>query len=128
LSKRRLNLRGDRKHLFKDAFQRHRMAADAAKMEKFAIALPFTLFESDLMIIVVAAESDGKLVKMESIGFFSVPFCLLDLADHAVVHGSSPWEKKRHAGAMAPCLWDLRQLSIHTAHGGFPPRRRIIEV
>jgi hypothetical protein len=84
----------NRQHFIQDAFQRHGVAADSAQMEEFAIALPVTLLEPDLVIVVVAAKRQGKLIKMEAIGFLCIPLGLFDFSDHSVIHDGLLWKKK----------------------------------
>ncbi|MBN2084229.1 MAG: hypothetical protein JW748_03325, partial [Anaerolineales bacterium] len=78
------------------------MAADAAKMEEFAIALPFSLLEPDLMVVIIASECEGELIKMEPVGFLRVTLGLLDFSDHSVVHRRLLGKKKAR-GRRAPC-------------------------
>jgi hypothetical protein len=80
--------------MFEDPLQGHRVATNPAKVEKIAIALPFSMVESDLMIVVIAAKGNGEFVKLKSFRLLGVPFGFLDLSDHAVVHRRSPWKKK----------------------------------
>jgi hypothetical protein len=118
---------GDGQHLVQQAFQRHGVAADSAKVEKFAIALPMAMFEPDLVVVIVAAERNGKLLKVEAVGFLCVPLGFFNFSDHSIIH-SRLLEKKRHASAM-PRAWCVScKLSKITAHGGFPPNGKMSKV
>jgi hypothetical protein len=79
------------------------MATDAADVEEIAVALPFSRFELYLVVIVIAAEGDAKLVELKTFRFLGIPLGLLDFPDHSIVHRRSPWKKKAR-WRKAPCL------------------------
>jgi hypothetical protein len=104
---RRRMLNGGRhgQHFVQNALERHRVAAHSTQMEKLAIALPIALFELDLVVVVVAAERNGKLFKMEAIGFLGIAFGFFDFSDHSVIHARLLGKKKARE-RRAPChLW-----------------------
>jgi hypothetical protein len=55
-------------------------------MEKFAITLPFPFVKVDAVVVVIAAESDGKSVDLEPVGLLCVSSGFFDLSDHTVIH------------------------------------------
>jgi hypothetical protein len=57
------------------------MSATFMCNEKLAVTVKFTVIETDLVIIVIAMESQFKFIESEAGPVFRIPFCLLDLAN-----------------------------------------------
>src|SRR5258708_1095421 len=88
-SRRRSRLRFyGRNHALKHFFERHGMAAYGVGMEEIAIARPSLIVKFDSMIAVLAFEGDCEVVEVHPGTLFCVALCLLDLADHPVIHNT----------------------------------------
>jgi hypothetical protein len=81
------------------------MAAYTAKMEKFAIALPFAFFKMDAVVVIVAAEGDGKSVDLKPVGLLGVSSGFFDLSDHTVIHICLLKKKGTRAQGPVPNGW-----------------------
>src|SRR5258708_35905421 len=75
-------------HALKHFFERHSMAAYGVRMEEVAIARPSLTVKFDSMIAVLAFEGDCEVVEVHPGTLFCVALCLLDLADHPVIHNT----------------------------------------
>jgi hypothetical protein len=76
-------------HPFQDHLQRHRVTASTAVLEEIAITFPLILAVVDGMIVVLSVKGNGELTKVDTVSLLCVAFGLLDLTDHARIHGSS---------------------------------------
>ena len=56
--------------------------------EELTIALEFSVFKSNMVIVIIAVEGKIKSVKSESIAFLGVALGFLSLANHSRIHRS----------------------------------------
>ncbi len=98
---RRLTLPRAAEHVLKQVLEGHGVAAALAEEEELTIALEDTVVELYLMTVVIATERDAELLEAEAFALLGVALGLLNLADHAVIHGG-----QFHSAARAAHTWD----------------------
>jgi len=82
-------------HRIQNALQSHRVAAQTTLEEEQALARPVSILIADMVGIMITLEGHGKRLKGDAIRFFSIPFGLLNLADHARIHDLPPLGEKK---------------------------------
>jgi hypothetical protein len=74
-------------HVVQDTFHGHGMGANAAGSKEVAIATPITFLIGNDVGIVVSINVNPHRIKLNAIGsFLSIDFCLLDFANHPIIH------------------------------------------
>jgi hypothetical protein len=63
------------------------VTATPSALEKLTVAVPFSVLKSDRVWIIFAVERHLNALKMNPVAFLGIALGLLDLANHAIVHG-----------------------------------------
>jgi hypothetical protein len=90
-----LGFHGSRNHLLEDDLERHRVTAALMGKEELAVALKLAFVVVNLMTVIVSMESKVEPVEMKTLGLFGVALGLLSLADHAIIHGSVSFQRRK---------------------------------
>jgi hypothetical protein len=80
----------DRKHSFKNSLKGHGMAAHTSRVEEITVAVPASFLIMNSVRVVVAIKGDREFFEPDTITLLCITLGLLDLADHSMVHNSTP--------------------------------------
>jgi hypothetical protein len=79
-------------HIFEQDLKSHAVTATFVGDKELTVAMECAVIETDIVFVVGAVEGDVELVEAEARAVFCVAFCLVQLADHSVVHTLSPFK------------------------------------
>ena len=101
------------------------MAAALVRQEELAIALELAIRVAHLMVVIVPAKGNLERFESEPLWFLRVPFGLLSLSDHAVVHRSVSFRNPGYKRARVACTrarqnWWVVPFAANTRMAGLP--------
>ena len=78
-----LRFLGHGDHFFEQDLERHAVTTSFVGNKKFTVTVENTVFETDIMLVIVTVESDVEFVEPEAFAVFRVAFGLLEFADQS---------------------------------------------
>ena len=73
-------------HIPEQDFEGHRVSAALVGNKELTVTGVDTIFEGNMVIIVITVEGQIKLVEEEAFPLFRVPLCFFSFSNHSVVH------------------------------------------
>jgi len=74
------------KHTAEDFLERHGMAAEAPCGEEMAGTVPLAILVAGIIVVIIAAEFNGKLVEHYAVGLLGISVRFFNLPDQAGLH------------------------------------------
>ena len=75
-------------HIPEEDLEGHGMPTALMRKEELAITLELTIFKPDLVIVIIAVESEIELVEVKAVAFLGIALGFLSFSYHSGIHHS----------------------------------------